>query len=175
MAWYVITGGPSCGKSTTVKELSKLGYLTVPEVARLYFEQELAKGRTLEEVRADKAKVQAEILRMQLEQEKKIPRNRVVFFDRAIPDTLAYFEYYKISVPEWAAKEAFKPYKRVFFLEQLPIEKDHVRTENEEEAEQINQHIVNTYKRLNYELVAVPVMSVKERVRFILSKIRRSK
>ena len=33
--WYIITGGPSTGKSKTIDHLAYLGYLIRPEVARI--------------------------------------------------------------------------------------------------------------------------------------------
>ena len=51
--WYVITGGPSTGKSKTIDYLAYLGYLIRPEVARILIDDELSKGKTLEEIRED--------------------------------------------------------------------------------------------------------------------------
>ena len=49
--WYVITGAPCSGKTTLIDQLADLGYNTVPEAGRKYIENELAKGRSLDEVR----------------------------------------------------------------------------------------------------------------------------
>ena len=43
--WYVITGAPSSGKSSVIRELENLGYRVVHEVARAYIEEELKKGK----------------------------------------------------------------------------------------------------------------------------------
>ena len=49
--WYVITGGPSFGKTTTVNLLKERGYITTIEHARHYLDTQRLKGRTVEEVR----------------------------------------------------------------------------------------------------------------------------
>jgi ABC-type molybdenum transport system ATPase subunit/photorepair protein PhrA len=51
--WHVITGAPCSGKSTLIDQLADSGFQTAPEAARLYFERELATGRTIEEIRQD--------------------------------------------------------------------------------------------------------------------------
>lgn len=38
-AWCVLTGAPSCGKTTVLKALESLGYTSVPEAARAYIEK----------------------------------------------------------------------------------------------------------------------------------------
>ena len=49
--WHVITGGPCSGKTTLVDQLADKGFRTVPETARLYIEKEMARGRTIDEIR----------------------------------------------------------------------------------------------------------------------------
>ncbi len=49
--WYVITGGPSSGKTTTVNLLKERGYITTFEHARHYLDTQRLKGKTIDEVR----------------------------------------------------------------------------------------------------------------------------
>lgn len=49
----VITAGPSAGKSSTIRELSARGYRTLPEAARILFDQAISEGRDSEAVRED--------------------------------------------------------------------------------------------------------------------------
>ena len=44
--WHVLTGAPSSGKTTLIDQLAGRGFQTAAEVARVYMERELAKGRT---------------------------------------------------------------------------------------------------------------------------------
>ena len=44
--WYVITGGPSSGKTTTVNLLKERGYITTFEHARHYMDTQRVSGKT---------------------------------------------------------------------------------------------------------------------------------
>ena len=43
--WYVITGGPGCGKTTTVNQLNMLGYHTTIEHARHFIDTQMITGK----------------------------------------------------------------------------------------------------------------------------------
>ena len=64
--WYVITGGPSSGKTTVLKKLAELGYLTYPEAARVFIDGEMAKGKSLKEIRGDEAEFQRKVLKIKI-------------------------------------------------------------------------------------------------------------
>ena len=87
--WHVITGGPSCGKTTLVNLLAEKGFRTVEEGARLYMEQEVASGRTIKGLRADIAALQCGIKDMQLEIERRLPAGDFAILERGLPDCLA--------------------------------------------------------------------------------------
>lgn len=95
--WYVITGGPSSGKTTLIKELSKLGFITCPEAARILIDKGIKNGKSVKEIRGDEAEFQKRVLKMKIEKEKKMPRNKIVFFDRAIPDSIAYYQIFGLD------------------------------------------------------------------------------
>ena len=94
--WYVITGGPGCGKTTTVNLLKDKGYKTTIEHARHYIDTQLIAGRTTEEVRHNQQEFQSRILAMQIAAENLLPADDIVFLDRAIPDALAYYRFLKL-------------------------------------------------------------------------------
>ena len=56
--WYVITGGPSSGKTTTVNLLKARGYKTTIEHARHYLDTQQSNGKTVEEIRKHQAEFQ---------------------------------------------------------------------------------------------------------------------
>src|SRR6187402_3780228 len=70
--WYVITGGPSSGKTTTVTLLKERGYITTMEHARHFLDTQRLKGRTIQEVRENQREFQLGVLDMQIEQENEI-------------------------------------------------------------------------------------------------------
>lgn len=50
--WYVLTGGPSSGKITTVTLLRRRGFTTTIEHARHYIDLQRLGGRSIEEIRS---------------------------------------------------------------------------------------------------------------------------
>lgn len=95
--WYVITGGPASGKTTTISLLKALGYKTTIEHARHYIDTQLISGKSVEEIRSNQKEFQSGILDMQIEQEASLCREDVIFLDRAIPDALAYYRFLNLE------------------------------------------------------------------------------
>ena len=96
--WYVITGGPSSGKTTTIDLLHLKGYTTTIEHARHYIDTQKVTGRSVAEIRKNQKEFQSGILDMQIEQETSLSNDELVFLDRAIPDALAYYRFLGIAV-----------------------------------------------------------------------------
>ncbi|MGV3632244.1 MAG: AAA family ATPase [Bacteroidota bacterium] len=170
--WYVITGGPSSGKTTTVNILHDKGYLTTMEYARHFLDTQRLKGRTIEEVRQNQLEFQHGVLQMQIEQEKEIAPDVQVFLDRAIPDALAYYRYLKLPVDDLLRKALETvSYKKVFIMAPLPLVNDYARLENVEAQQKIHELITEVYEALPFPVIHVPVLPAMERVEFILAKL----
>lgn len=170
--WYVITGGPSTGKTTVIDLLQKQGYKTTIEHARHYIDTMRDEGNTVEDIRNNKRKFQLGVLNMQIEQEASLKKEDIVFLDRAIPDALAYYQFLKLDYDEIlidAIKEI--SYKKIFILDRLPFTKDYARTENEAEQKNIHYLIIDVYKNLGIPIVFVPVLPPLERVHYILNNL----
>jgi len=170
--WYVITGGPGSGKTTTVNLLKERGYITTFEHARHYIDTQRLKGRTVEETRKNQREFQLGVLNMQIEQEREIAPDVLVFLDRAIPDALAYYRFLKLSVDE-KLSEALKTvsYKKIFVLDSLPMKNDYARIEDGTAQKIIHDLIVEVYESLHFPVVKVPVLPPEERVDFILKNL----
>lgn len=171
--WYVITGGPSSGKTTVINELAKLGYITFPETARALIDKEVTNGKTKTEIRKNEAEFQRRVLKMKIVMEKKAPRDKIVFFDRAIPDSLAYYQIYGMEPKEVLRFCKRKRYKKIFFLLQLPFENDYARVEDGKTVKKLNKLLKESYEKLGYEVIDIPAMPIKERVKKILSGIEK--
>ena len=170
--WYVITGGPGSGKTTTVNLLKSRGYQTTIEHARHYLDTQRLDGRTVEEIRKPQAEFQLGVLQMQINQEKSLSPDDVVFPDRAIPDALAYYRF--LNLPEdKKLLEAMRTvsYKKIFILDCLPLVQDYARTEDEAAQKEIHELLVEVYRSLPFPIVHVPVLLPEERVDFILRNI----
>ena len=170
--WYVITGAPGSGKTTSINLLSKRGYKTTIEHARHYLDTQRIVGRSAAEVRKNQREFQLGVLTMQIEQEKSLSPEETVFLDRAIPDALAYYRFLHLSEDKKlhdALKDA--SYKKIFILDYLPLVNDYARIEDEEAQKKIHALITEVYESLPFPVVHVPVLPLEERVDFILKNI----
>ena len=170
--WYVITGGPSSGKTTTVNLLKERGYITTMEHARHYLDTQRLKGKTREEVRKNQREFQLGVLDMQIEQENQISPEILVFLDRAIPDALAYYRF--LNLPEDVKlTEALRTvsYKKIFILDCLPFVNDYARNEDVVAQKKIHALLSEVYESLPFPVIHVPVLSPEERVDFILQNL----
>ena len=170
--WYVITGGPGSGKTTTVNLLKDRGYITTLEHARHYLDTQRLMGRTIEETRKNQREFQLGVLNMQIEQENQISPDVLVFLDRAIPDALAYYRFLNLAEDE-KLTEALRTvsYKKIFILDCLPIMKDYARTEDEEAQKKNHALLIEVYESLGFPIIPVPVLKPEERVEFILNNL----
>lgn len=170
--WYVITGAPSSGKTTTLKALEKKGYKIFYEWARIYIDQEMKKGRALKDIRKNELEFQRKILDLKVNFEKKLSKKDLVFMERGVPDSIAYMKLAggkKDQILEKALKNCY--YKKVFLLELIKYELDYARTESQEEAQLLEKLLEKSYAEINIPIVRVPKMSVEERAEFILKNL----
>lgn len=170
--WYVITGGPGSGKTTTVNLLRNKGYKTTIEHARHFIDTERITGRTVAEIKKNQIAFQTGVLNMQIEQEAYLLPGEIVFLDRALPDSLAYYRFLGLPVDERLTKVLKAvAYKKIFILDFLPLVNDYARLEDGEAQRQIHLLITAVYESLSCPVVHVPVLLPEERVDFILSNL----
>ncbi|MEK7530859.1 MAG: ATP-binding protein [Patescibacteria group bacterium] len=170
--WYVITGGPSSGKTTTVELLKQRGYETTIEHARHYIDTQRVTGKSTKEIKANQLEFQHRVLDMQIEEERTLPRDVVVFLDRALPDILAYYHFLGLPEDTKLTKALERvDYKKVFILDPLPLAPDYARTEDESAQKKIHALITKVYESLPAPVVRVPVLPREERVDFILKNL----
>ena len=164
---YVLTGGPGIGKTTVIEILAARGYEVVPEAARMIVEEQKAESGNVFPW-TDLRKFQEKVAERQIQLEEKAQRPPI-FLDRGLIDGYGYSILGQVDPPEIIEEKGFKRYEKVFILEPLNIYiNDHVRTEDRVEARRIHDAIINAYKRFNYEIIAIPVLSPEERVEEIL-------
>ena len=170
--WYVITGGPSSGKTTTVNLFKERGYITIFEHARHYLDTQRLQGKTIEDVRKQQREFQLGVLDMQIEQENQILPDVLVFLDRAIPDALAYYRFLNLPVDEKLTKALRTvSYKKIFILDCLPLVNDYARSEDDIAQKKIHTLLTEVYEALPFPIVKVPVLPPDERVDLILKNL----
>ena len=170
-SWCVITGAPSSGKTSVIKELAHRGFAIQGEVAREMIELGMSRGRTLEAVRKDAAALQKEILEVTVAREMALDLNMRIFMDRGLPDSLTYFKLAGLDGMEATVLSYLFQYHAVFIFDRLPVVKDAVRTEDDGLADKIDKMLEEDYKSVGYAPVRVPVLPVAARADFILKQL----
>ena len=156
-----------------IEALAKIGYQVVPEVARSYIESQIAAGKNLHDVVKDQITFQRIVLNQMLEIERQLDQQKLVFFDRALPDGIGYYRYAGLDPDEVFAlcRAHSRQYRQVFFFDAIPLAEnttDHVRRENEQESLALGDAIRRGYIELEYDLIPVPVLPLEERLSLIL-------
>ncbi len=172
----VITGGPGTGKSTLIKLLEESGYPCLHEVSREVILQARKEGH--EQLFLNNPILFSEkLIEGRLEQFRQVTdfKQDILFYDRGLHDVIAYLNYIESAFPEEMHKTCKNHSYDLVFI--LPPWKEIYTTDNERyesftEAEKIHSHLKNTYKSYNYSPIEVPKLPVKQRLSFILEKIK---
>lgn len=175
--FIVITGGPGAGKTTLLNELQRSGYPYVSEVAREIIQAEVSSdGDALPWKNA--IKYRDLMLDRSIESYHTALSNRMgylLFFDRGIPDTLAYSYLIHAPISERleSAVQKYRYNKQVFILPPWKeiYQTDSERVQDFEEALATYHILFETYKQLDYELIVVPKLSVDQRAAFVLGHV----
>ncbi|QNM86755.1 ATP-binding protein [Polaribacter pectinis] len=171
----VLIGGPGTGKTSVLNELIKRNYFCMPEVSRevtlkakekgidqlfltepLLFSKLLLEGREQQFITADNSK------------------NKLVFFDRGIPDVHAYLDFFKTEYPATFIEKSKKyKYNKIFHFS--PWEEIHT-TDNEryetfEESIIIDKFLIDAYLKVGYSIINVPFGTIEERTNFIINSL----
>ncbi|WP_142783331.1 AAA family ATPase [Changchengzhania lutea] len=171
----VITGGPGTGKSSIINELIKRGYTCLEEISRAVTLDAQEQG--IDQLFLTKPLLFSELLLKGRKQQYKDVKNldsNVVFFDRGIPDIVAYMDFIGDKYPQKFINACERyPYNQVFILKpwQEIYTIDNERYEDFDQALKIHDHLLSTYQNYNYKLLDVPFDTVERRADFILQSI----
>lgn len=168
---YIISGGPGVGKTSLLEALKQLDYHCFDEVSRqLIAEQVMMNTGCLPWADlpcfAEKA-----LERMILLHRQAACRSGVAFFDRGIPDIIAYLKVAALPVGEnyYTASQNHLYQHTVFILspwKEIYVN-DSERWQTFEEAVAIHEAIAETYQTLGYKLIEVlqgPVLQRAQQV-----------
>ena len=172
----VISGGPGTGKTSIVEELLRRKYFIFEETSREIIDKYKNLGHD-QLFLSDPIKFSEILLKNRVNQFKKsnINNSNHYFFDRGIPDVLAYLHHKNIVYEDNFTICAKKyKYDMVFIAEPWReiYKNDKQRYESFNELVEISKHIKKTYKGLGYDLFIIPNDSVTKRVDYILNKIK---
>ncbi len=111
------------------------------------------------------------ILDKKIEIERLLPKDKTIYLDRAIPDSIGYYIHEGLDPADPIQQSRLWQYEHIFFFERILFEKDPVRSEDEKIASELERLLKESYRMLGYEVVIVPIMPVNRRVNFILKHI----
>ena len=169
--WHVITGAPSCGKTTLINLLADKGFQTVPESARQFMEREIARGRTINEIHANGAALQRDIEDMQLGVERRLRASDVIFLDGAVPGSLAWYRVFGLNPNDVLPGCFHHRYASIFILDRLPLQQDGLRFDDHAYNNFLDEWHTRDYLALGYNIVRVPVLAPEERLAFVLEEL----
>lgn len=168
--WHVVTGAPSCGKTTLIGLLADEGFRTVAEAARQFIERKTSDGRSIDEIHQHGAELQRRILDIKLSVEDALPPADVIFLDDAAPGSVSWYRLFGLD-PNTALPHCFHHrYASVFVLDPLPLELDGLRFEDDFTGI-LDDWIERDYTALRYAVVRVPVMTPEARLEYVLERV----
>ncbi|GAC1597010.1 MAG: AAA family ATPase [Hymenobacter sp.] len=166
-----ITGGPGAGKSTLLEALRQRGYAGANEVSRPLIQEQVALGSDLVPWQNLAGFAEIALERMMAQHRQAHQRGGITFFDRGLPDLIAYLEMGGLPVPAAYYRSAAQhPYHvEVLLAPPWPAiyVNDAERWQTFAEAEALDLALRRTYQRLGYRLRDLPRAPVPQRVAFV--------
>ncbi|TAI48615.1 AAA family ATPase [Flagellimonas allohymeniacidonis] len=178
----VVTGAPGTGKTSIINGLEEKGFHCFHEIIRDMTSKAKTEGKIDSFVSnplvfvEDSLQFNKDLLsgRTQHYLHSLNLSHPVSFFDRGIPDVLAYMDFFDQDYDEEfvSACENYR-YNTIFLLppwEQIYVS-DNERLETYAEAEQIHNALLHTYTTFGYEPLIVPKSPVEQRIDYILDNL----
>jgi predicted ATPase len=169
---HVLAGTSGTGKTALLKALVERGYEGYTEPVRKTLEHQLeTDGPALPS--KDAGLFVKELLAQSLaDYSHAMSRSKVSFFDRGLPDLIAYAHRFNVdSKAVEIASQRYRYSENVFVLPPWEdiFEQDEFRKATYSEYENFHGHITQAYTDMGYCLVEVPKVSILSRVDFIES------
>jgi predicted ATPase len=170
MPKYIITGGPGAGKTSLLAGLRQLQYPCYAEASRQLIIEEKEQGSGCLPW-LDLPCFARKALRRMAATFEEADGTGPIFFDRGIPDIIAYLTAAGLPVEDvyLAALAKYRYASTVFLLPPWPeiYVGDNERWQTFAEAAFLGEHIRKVYQQAGYYIVVLPLCSVQERITFI--------
>nr|WP_304502726.1 AAA family ATPase [Brucella anthropi] len=172
----VVTGGPGSGKSSLIEAMAQRGFRTMPEAGRAIIRDQIRiGGKALPW--ADRSLFAELMLGWELRSyQEALASNALVLMDRGIPDLVGYLTLCGLPVPAHfeTAAQTYPYNKRVFLAPYWDaiFTQDTERKQDRHEAEATGRVMAETYSRLGYQIVELPLVGIRQRADFIADSLR---
>ena len=173
--FIIVTGGPGSGKTTLIEALGQRGLQRMPEAGQAIIREQVAFGGHALPW-ADRAAFAELMLSWELRSYREAEALQgLVIFDRGVPDVLGYLQLCGLHLPSHVetAARLYRYNTKVLIAPPWPeiFAQDAERKQTLEEAEATYRALTETYVRLGYELVPLPLMPVAQRADFVTQLI----
>jgi predicted ATPase len=171
----VLTGPPNSGKTTLLKAVKELGFLTVPETAGELLQEGLLPWEEPE-------RFDLERWQRQLRYESALPSHpRPAFLDRGLFDTVAYRRAYNQELPDYVHFIGGPRYRLMLLCAPCPWVEDGVRYEGNGDLEKalafqalITPLLEQAYRERGVPVIKVPLLPHAQRVEYVLEAARQA-
>ena len=167
----VLAGGPSTGKTSVLNELIKLEFHCFQEAAREIFSDYQKRGS---DFKSDPYKISKEIYKRRhhdyYQADNLNCKENIVFYDRGVHEITAYLRSINKSSSYWDNLPTKYKYDLIFIFQPWKeiYKKDKERIEEFSDAKKISPFINEIYIESGIKIIEVPIISIRERVKFIL-------
>ncbi|WP_343486557.1 ATP-binding protein [Allomuricauda sp. d1] len=178
----VVTGAPGTGKTSVIDALENKGHHCFHEIIRSMTARARSSDSSKPQIsnplafvddpyKFNQVLLQGRLKHFQMAEELGL---ETCFFDRGMPDVLAYMDFFHQEYGQDFIDTCEKnKYDAIFILPPWKdiYTTDHERLESYEQAEELHEHLLNTYRRFGYQPIVVPKGNVESRVNFILDHL----
>ena len=170
--WFLATGAPSSGKSTSLRRLQKEGFKVNPDISRDYIVDIKKRGISFEKDILYSVETQKILFYLMTHDALHLNRSDMIIHDYSLPDNIAFLMLGGLPIPEEVKRSAMSfRFRKVFLFEPLELVKDGVRTEDREDQARLFKLLQETYISIGYDPVLVKSDTIENRHRFLLKNL----
>ena len=104
--WYVMTGPPSSGKSSSLKLLKEYGYRINPDISRIYLTNQKKSGSPVEKESLYSVEVQKILFYLMTKDALSLNTREKIFHDYSLPDNIAFLKLGDMKISEEVKRSA---------------------------------------------------------------------
>ncbi|MCK4888720.1 MAG: ATP-binding protein [Candidatus Aminicenantes bacterium] len=170
--WFLATGAPSSGKSTSLRRLQKEGYNINPDISRDYIVDLKRRGIPFRKDVLYSVETQNILFYLMTHDALGLDTGDLIIHDYSLPDNIAFLKLGGLPVPDEVKRSAMSfRFRKVFLFEPLELIQDGVRTEDRADQERLFQLLHETYISLGYDPILVKSDTIENRHKFLIKRL----
>ncbi|MEN8222796.1 MAG: ATP-binding protein [Acidobacteriota bacterium] len=170
--WFLATGAPSSGKSTSLRRLQKEGYTVNSDISRDYIVDLKERGVPFEKSDLYNVETQKILFFLMTADALALDTENMIIHDYSLPDNIAFLKLGGLPVPDEVIRSAkiFR-FRKVFLFEPLELVRDGIRTEDREDQEKLFHLLHEAYVSIGYDPIMVKSDTIENRHKFLLKNL----